>query len=159
VAAAVVAVVLFGLLSRRLRVAEAGLVALAGAAVALLGNSIVSSIWTRPRPFVAHRASVHLLVHHPPDASFPSDHSAALAAITVSLFLGRQRTLGSIFALWTVLVGVARVYVGEHYPGDILGGWLVGIAAGLLAGWIFKRVRIRERMASRVPSLAQRGGS
>jgi undecaprenyl-diphosphatase len=154
----VLAVLVIAILTRRLEMLRAAVASLVGAAVALLGNSIVAAIWTRSRPFVSHRATVHLLVHHAADASFPSDHSAALTAITVCMVCSRQRVIGGLFALWTVLVGIARVYVGEHYPGDILGGWVVGIAAGLLTAWIFRHTRIVERTAWRIPSLAERGG-
>jgi undecaprenyl-diphosphatase len=158
VALVVVAVVALGVVSRRWRTAEAGLAALMGAAIALLGNSIVSSIWTRPRPFVSHRVSVHLLVRHAADPSFPSDHSAALAAITVCM-LATRRWLGIVFAVWTILVGIARVYVGEHYPGDIVAGWAVGVVAGLLVVWAFRRTRVVEKVFWRVPALRVRGGN
>lgn len=104
-------------------------------------------IWTRDRPFITHPHIVHLLVHHAADASFPSDHSAALAAVAVLLAFFERR-LAALFGVWTVLVGIARVYVGEHYPGDILGGWAVGVACGLgvalLVGLVSSRPTIRR---------------
>lgn len=76
-----------------------------------------------PRPFV--EGPVHQLVAHVPDPSFPSKHASFVFALAAaSFFIGRR------FGLWmlllAVLTGVSRVYVGVHYPGDILGGFLLG---------------------------------
>lgn len=76
-----------------------------------------------PRPFV--EGPVYQLVAHVPDPSFPSKHASFVFALAAaSFFIGRR------FGLWmlllAVLTGVSRVYVGVHYPGDILGGFLLG---------------------------------
>ncbi|SDD04300.1 Undecaprenyl-diphosphatase [Paenibacillus sp. CF095] len=76
-----------------------------------------------PRPFV--EGPVHQLVAHVPDPSFPSKHASFVFALAAaSFFIGRR------FGLWmlllAVLTGVSRVYVGVHYPGDILGGFILG---------------------------------
>jgi undecaprenyl-diphosphatase len=145
VAVAVVVVIAVGLALRRPNVWIGGLVALGGAALGLIGNVIVSHIWFRDRPFVAHPGVVHLIVHHPADASFPSDHSAALAGIAVGL-LAFVWWLGAIGIVWALAVGLARVYVGEHYPGDVLGGYALGIIGGLIAVWVARLI-----LARRVP--------
>lgn len=130
VVAALLILAVAGIGLRRRRLAVGATVAIVAAAAALVGNVVVSHIWTRPRPFVTHPGVVHLLVHHAADASFPSDHSAALAAITIALALTSAVPAAVGFGIWTILVGLARVYVGEHYPGDIVGGWIVGVLAG-----------------------------
>ncbi len=76
-----------------------------------------------PRPFVEDQ--VHQLVAHVPDPSFPSKHASFVFALAAaSFFIGRR------FGLWMLLLaaltGVSRIYVGVHYPGDILGGFLLG---------------------------------
>jgi undecaprenyl-diphosphatase len=142
VAVAVVVVIVAGLVLRRPNVWIGGLTALGGAALGLIGNVIVSHIWFRDRPFVAHPGTVHLLVHHPADASFPSDHSAALAGIAVGL-LAFVWWLGAIGIVWALAVGLARVYVGEHYPGDVLGGYAIGILGGLAAVWVARTALAR----------------
>lgn len=76
-----------------------------------------------PRPFV--EGPVHQLVAHVPDPSFPSKHASFVFALAAaSFFIGRR--FGSWMLLLAVLTGVSRVYVGVHYPGDILGGFLLG---------------------------------
>lgn len=127
--------------------------------LAVVFNVALGTLFFEPRPFVTH-ASVHPLVSHAADASFPSDHAAvasALATILVvyALFLWRlptsevvKQTVGAetrrvLLALATVLamlgvmdmlyIGYARVYAGVHYPGDIVGGILCGLVASLIA--------------------------
>src|SRR3954452_7482751 len=109
-----------------------GVVAAAAAAgVALLVAHGITVLWDRPRPFVAHPHSTHLFITHGTDASFPSDHATAAFAISVSLLL-RSRAVGWIALAFSIVVAFARVAVGVHYPSDVLGGALIGIAAALL---------------------------
>lgn len=109
------------------RGAVAALIAAAGA---LLVNLIIGHLWARPRPFVAHPTVVHLLVAHSTDASFPSDHAAAAFAIGVVLVVAHRR-LGILALAAAVLLSYARVYVGDHYPGDVAGGAVIGVLAAL----------------------------
>jgi undecaprenyl-diphosphatase len=110
-------------------VIAAGLAAAVGLAVA----HGVTMVWDRPRPYEAH-SGAHLFVSPSDDPSFPSDHATAAFAIAVSLFL-RSRRVG-LFALgMAVVLGLARVAVGAHYPLDVLGGALIGTTAALVL-WI-----------------------
>ncbi|MGH7776238.1 MAG: phosphatase PAP2 family protein [Candidatus Dormibacterales bacterium] len=101
--------------------------------LALIVNAVVAAIWVRPRPFVAHPATVHLILLHGRDASFPSDHAAMTFAVATVLVLLHRR-LGLLAFLAAAAVCYARVYVGDHYPGDVLGGAAVGAACGLVLG-------------------------
>jgi len=124
--------------------------ALIGAGAALLVNVIISHIWYRPRPFVSHPDTVHLLTPHPADASFPSDHASAAFAISFVL-LAFHRRLGILALLYAALMSYARVYVGEHYPGDIAGGFVVGtVVAAVLILWLEPAMRALSRLADRV---------
>jgi undecaprenyl-diphosphatase len=119
---------------RSARDREGAIAALVGAGIALAVNFIIGAIWDRPRPFVAHPTTVHLLVTHSTDASFPSDHASAGFAIAAVLFAYHRRW-GTAVLLFAALLGYARVYVGDHYPGDVLAGLVIGcaVAAVLLA--------------------------
>lgn len=106
--------------------------ALLAAGGALLVNQGVLLLWSRPRPFDAHPGSVHTLVARSADGSFPSDHAAASVAIATVLLLAHRR-LGLVALGMAVLVCVARVYVGAHYPGDVLAGAAIGAGVAWLA--------------------------
>jgi membrane-associated phospholipid phosphatase len=108
------------------------LTALLAAGGALLVNQGLLLLWSRPRPFDAHPETVHTLVARSADGSFPSDHAAASVAIATVLVLAHRR-LGLVALAAAALVCVARVYVGAHYPGDVLAGAAVGATVAWLA--------------------------
>jgi undecaprenyl-diphosphatase len=101
------------------------------AALALGVAQIISHIWERPRPYVAHPDSAHLFISASADPSFPSDHATAAFAIAVALFL-RHRKVGVVALFMATILSVARVAVGTHYPGDVVAGAVVGSASALL---------------------------
>lgn len=63
--------------------------------------------------------------------SFPSSHATNIAAVMMVLGLGFTEWSWA-FALWAFLVGLSRIYLGLHYPTDVLGGWVLGA----VLGWI-----------------------
>jgi undecaprenyl-diphosphatase len=105
------------------------LAALFGAGIALGVNQLISHLWDRPRPFVAHPGTVHVLLAYSRDASFPSDHAAAGFAIATTLVLVHPR-LGAVALAGAAVMSYARVFVGLHYPGDVLAGALIGVGVG-----------------------------
>jgi membrane-associated phospholipid phosphatase len=114
---------------------QGALTALVAGGGALLVNQVLSHLWGRDRPFADH-PGVHLLIGHGADGSFPSDHAAAAFAIAAVLFVFHRR-LGVLALVAAALMGLARIYVGVHYPADVLVGALVGIAvAAVLVTWL-----------------------
>jgi undecaprenyl-diphosphatase len=135
---------IFGVV-RRVQVERVGaLTALLAAGLAFGTNQVISHFWARPRPFTSH-PGVHVLLAHPADASFPSDHVAAAIAISMVL-LSIHRRLGIVAVGMSLLVGYARVYAGDHYPGDVLGGVVVGGLAAAVVG----ALRVPELLARRL---------
>lgn len=112
------------------------------AGVARLGfTEILYQIFHRLRPFVAHQ--IHQLVAHDAANSFPSGHAAFFFAMAMVVYLFNKK-LGYLFFAGAFLISVARIYVGVHYPLDILGG----VAVGILTGWgtikIFNKIFQKE---------------
>jgi len=113
------------------RAAHQRAAALAGTAALLaLGiGQIVGVVFPRARPYEV-LPSAHLLIAHGPDTSFPSDHAILAFAVAVAVW-GLHRTLGAALLLFAVWTAVARVFVGAHYPGDVVGGAVLGGAVAL----------------------------
>ncbi len=105
---------------------------LAAAACALGLGQVITWVYPRPRPFVGH--VVRLLIPPTSDPSFPSDHALAAFAIAVAVGSTRRR-LGAGLFLLAVLLAFARVFVGTHYPLDVLGGAALGSVVGWLMHW------------------------
>jgi undecaprenyl-diphosphatase len=103
-----------------------GLTTLAADSVSFLLKDAVH----RPRPFVAHPEIHPLYAVH--SSSFPAGHAAtAFAGATVVAFLAPRAA--PVLFLVAALIGYSRVYVGDHYPTDVLAGAVIGVVVGLVA--------------------------
>lgn len=104
----------------------AGVVMLAGLTLSYYSTGMLKAMIARPRPFVALEG-VNRLVSRD-GFSFPSGHStcAFMAAFVLTSFFGRKHLFFSAAAL----VAFSRVYVGVHYPSDVISGAALGIGLG-----------------------------
>jgi membrane-associated phospholipid phosphatase len=104
----------------------------------LLTTALKAS-FDRPRPYDVV-ASADPLLRWDVASSFPSGHAAtsAAGAVVLTYLIGRG---GVWLGLLAAAVAFSRVYVGVHYPGDVLAGAAVGAAVGLLAIALLRRLR------------------
>lgn len=109
----------------------------------LMCNVILKNVFARIRPCDVNTA-VQLLIARPVDFSFPSGHTAASFASAAALFFAGEKKLWKPVLVLAVLIAFSRLYLYVHYSTDILGGMVVGVAAGylgyLLEGYLEKLV-------------------
>ena len=112
----------------------AALWAAGGMGVALALNQLIAHAADEPRPFVA-LPNVLTLVRHSADPGFPSDHAVMAGAVAAGLYFV-SRLLGWIAAAAAIVIAFARVYIGVHYPQDVLAGLALGAVVALLLGML-----------------------
>lgn len=114
-----------------------------------LSSHLLKPIFERPRP--CHVFDVHLLVGCGGGKSMPSSHAANLFGQAVFFLMVASRSAKYLFPL-AVIVALSRVFVGVHYPFDILVGAMVGVVSGLAAfglfnvSWKYLQNRKQRRM-------------
>lgn len=91
---------------------------------------LLNAVFFRPRPFTVHQ--VNLLFYYATDSSFPSTAAGVAFAQAFAVFLYRRRT-GAVMLALAFFLGFCRVMVGAHYPLDIAGGMVLGLAGATLA--------------------------
>jgi undecaprenyl-diphosphatase len=115
---------------RRLERRIGAVMATAAGGVALLLVQPISGAVERARPFVDH-PHAKLLISHARDPGFPSDHATGAFAMAAGLWF-YDRTIGAVALVLAAIVAFARVYVGVHYPADVVAGALIGIAVAMI---------------------------
>lgn len=111
------------------RGATRGLVSLG--VTSLVTNQVAKRVRRRPRPLYDSVPLVRRVRRHPTSNSLPSGHSASAAAFAVGVGL-ENPTIGFGLALLAGLVGLSRVAVGAHYPGDVVIGFGIGSGIAVL---------------------------
>ncbi|MCI3271997.1 phosphatase PAP2 family protein [Streptomyces cylindrosporus] len=100
------------------------------AGIAVLVNVPIRGFVERPRPFLDHQG-LDVLISGKTDYSFVSDHATIAMALGVGLFVA-NRKFGIAGIGLALLEGFCRVYMGVHYPTDVVGGFALGTAVALL---------------------------
>ncbi|MFY0526277.1 phosphatase PAP2 family protein [Archangium gephyra] len=112
-----------------------------------LVNTLLKSLFARPRPTVVPHLT-HVLTE-----SFPSGHAmlSAIVYLTLGALLAQlverrwlRAYLVGVALMFTLLIGLTRVYLGVHYPTDVLGGWMAGLAWALLVAVVARAVKRRS---------------
>jgi len=114
-------------------------------------NIVLKSLLDQPRPFfVNYDPSVDITHIREPMGGFPSGHAQnSLVMWIIIASWGKQKRFYVIAALFCLLVGFSRVYLGVHFPTDVLGGWLIG--GILLAVYFCADKRIEALLAAHSP--------
>jgi undecaprenyl-diphosphatase len=119
----------------------------AAAALGYVVAFVIHHLWSRPRPYLTHH------IAHPwsnaTDPSFPSDHTTVSFAIAFAV-LAFDLPAGVIFLAIAAIIAVGRLFIGAHYPSDVLAGLVIGL---IVAGVV---VRLLPRFVSWVVSYVER---
>ena len=109
--------------------------------LSLAFNAVVCNLWLKPmvartRPY--DLLGYEILVRRLGDYSFPSGHTSASFAAATALY-AIDRRWGTAAYILAVLIGFSRLYLGVHFPTDVLAGAVIGILAAKAAQWILEK--------------------
>ena len=110
---------------------------------AIVTNLLLKNIVARPRPFAEIEALIPLIAK-PTDFSFPSGHTTASFAVALVMLRMLPKKIGIPAVVLAALVAFSRLYLGVHYPTDVLVGFVVALVGSLLAVWIVRMMHIAK---------------
>jgi undecaprenyl-diphosphatase len=89
-------------------------------------GQIIIAFYPHPRPFMLGIG--RKLIEHMPESSFPSDHMTLFSAIAITYMLSKRYIIGSLLLILSCLVAWARIYLGVHFPFDMIGAFILALA-------------------------------
>ena len=105
----------------------------------LVNNLLLKNLVHRTRPYELVQG-LEVLVRKPVDFSFPSGHTGSSFASGLVLFKNLPRPAGAAALVLAGLIRLSRLYVGVHYPSDVLVGMINGIWISFAAEWIYQKI-------------------
>jgi len=107
--------------------------------LAAWGISYIMKItFMMPRPFIRFSSEILPLFPYGGFDSFPSGHATLFAALATALYIYHKK-IGILFWIFTILISLARVISGVHFPIDILVGWILGTVTVIIVNKIIIR--------------------
>lgn len=126
---------------------------------ALITNVALKNIIARIRPYEQF-SDIILLLERQKDFSFPSGHACSSFAAACALYWTSEqktRLIGVPSLALAVLISWSRLYVGVHFPTDVLCGAVIGIFSAWMAWQIIKKIQDRQRVAIESSSVKEDG--
>ena len=113
-------------------------------------NLLIKPIAARTRPYELIEG-LHILIAKPHDFSFPSGHSSAAFAAAWVIFRRLKKKFGIPALIYASIMAFSRLYLGVHYPTDVLAGILLGILYAITAMWFVERVIFMRKQKENEP--------
>ena len=104
---------------------------------AIVTNLLLKNIVARPRPFAEIEALIPMITK-PKDFSFPSGHTTASFAVALVMLRMLPKKFGIPAVVLAALVAFSRLYLGVHYPTDVLTGFVIALVGSMLSVWIVR---------------------
>ena len=113
-------------------------------------NICVKPLAHRIRPYV-YSHEVSLIIKKAADYSFPSGHTAAAFASSMAILRSEHKKLGACALIYATLMGFSRLYVGVHYPTDVIAGMILGdlfgLAGAAIAALIYRKLKEKKKIS------------
>lgn len=103
----------------------------------LITNITLKNLVARVRPFYTIDG-LTTLISYPKDYSFPSGHTTSWFASSTGIFLTTNKKFSCILLILAVVMGFSRLYVGVHYPTDVIAGIIIGVLSGEISNRVVK---------------------
>ena len=104
----------------------------------LVNNVLLKNLVARTRPYEVVDG-LHRIIEAQSDYSFPSGHTGSAFAVAVVVFLMCPRKIGVPVLVFAFVIAFSRLYVGVHFPTDVLGGALIGAVIAYLVCAVYRR--------------------
>lgn len=101
----------------------------------IVGEGIIKNLVRRKRPFY-DESEKELLITKPITYSFPSGHTASSFAVA-AVFIKSDNAASFEIIVLANLIAFSRIYLGVHYPSDVIGGGVIGVLCGILTVMLF----------------------
>jgi undecaprenyl-diphosphatase len=118
---------------KRQQTQKAVLTALISIGMVSIMMGIINQHYFRERPFdVLPQGSINLIFYRPHDSSFPSNFAAVIFSLAIPMFI-KNKSWGSLLLALAIVASFGRIFMGVHYPLDVLAGAFLGLLAYFVA--------------------------
>lgn len=110
----------------------------------IITNLLLKNLIARPRPYTMVEG-LSILINEPSDFSFPSGHTCSSVAAALTLLRVSNKKWGIAACILAVLIAFSRLYIGVHFPSDVLIGAVIGALSSCIAVGLMNKSKNYER--------------